>query len=179
MRGWKTWIVGVALGARLAAETETAPDRLTLESLEARVATENTYPDFKPEFHRDLARFLEAGEPKTGEEFRRVAVLAAPLLPSFRARRMRYELFLTAVAMDDDQARTWLGPVWDELMTACGRPVRICAIPVRAELLADGAVTVEPAPAAPAAPGAMPKCRNSWTPIRRHGRNSGSSPPSR
>jgi hypothetical protein len=95
-----------------------------LSALEARVAKENSWPDYVPEFHRDVVALVEANVLATGDEFFRASLMAAPPIADFRAARMRYELSLAAVARGEKRAETNLAGWWDLLLEQLGRPLR-------------------------------------------------------
>jgi hypothetical protein len=96
-----------------------------LHELEARVPSENTYPNLSPEFHHDVVRFVERNTLSTGDDFLRTALIATGPIPEYRASRMEYELLLSAVAKNNRKAETFLPQAWDFLLRTLGRPLRI------------------------------------------------------
>jgi len=61
---------------------------------------------------------------RTGSDFRRAAVVWTVENNDFEDARVRYELVLTAVALDDKEGRDQLVPAWDALQLSMGRPQR-------------------------------------------------------
>jgi hypothetical protein len=114
----------------------------SLTELEQRATTENTRQHARREFHRDVARRVEATTLVTGDDFLRAAKIASGPFETYRQARMRYELLLAAVAMENREAETPLPSSWDLLLRTLGRPQRL-ATPVATE--SDASQTPMPA----------------------------------
>jgi hypothetical protein len=108
-------MASIAIASAIAAVgKDEVSDQLT--ALEARVAKENSWPDYGPEFHHDVVALVNANILATGDEFFRASLMAAPPIADFRERRIRYELSLAAVARDEKRAETKLAGWWDLLL---------------------------------------------------------------
>ena len=114
-----------------AAESATKPDMAmavrTLAELEALPQPAANSPDYWPwslQTTEQAFRLIESGRLATADEFFRLARLVLSADNEFRSNRTRYELLLSAAALDHAEAAQQLAAAWDRVLHALGRPLR-------------------------------------------------------
>lgn len=112
------------LSADNSATSNPPPD---LASLKSRRPSGPIAPAIAEEFSADVFRLIESGSLQTADDFRGAASLCTWGQDNFRVARSRYELLLTALALDPKQPDPALREAWDNFQIALGQPARFLA----------------------------------------------------
>lgn len=139
----------IASGHGSEGRSESPSDALALLS-ELELKANSSGPGYEQvaAYLGEVMRLVESNRLKSGEEFRRVGILAGVGPGEFAQLRVAYECFITALAKDDRESQELIADAWDDLLVSVSRPMRF-DFKDRIHLKNyDELFEIEPAPAA-------------------------------